>query len=79
MQETLHKHHGNNKSSSDLETASNISDAKEGEKKPERKTPNKSLIKNWPLMSSIIIYCVFSLQDMAYTEVVFTFYSGRQI
>ncbi|KAJ0959823.1 hypothetical protein J5N97_000474 [Dioscorea zingiberensis] len=23
---------------------------------------------NWPLMSSIIVYCVFSLHDMAYTE-----------
>lgn len=29
----------------------------------------KSLIKNWPLMSAIIVYCVFSLQDMAYSEV----------
>ncbi|CAL9133223.1 unnamed protein product [Musa textilis] len=30
---------------------------------------SKSLIKNWPLMSAIIIYCVFSLQDMAYSEI----------
>ncbi|THU70150.1 hypothetical protein C4D60_Mb08t22000 [Musa balbisiana] len=29
----------------------------------------KSLIKNWPLMSAIIVYCVFSLQDMAYSEI----------
>ncbi|GJM88078.1 hypothetical protein PR202_ga04102 [Eleusine coracana subsp. coracana] len=29
----------------------------------------KSLFRNWPLMSSIIIYCVFSFHDMAYTEV----------
>jgi len=29
----------------------------------------KSLFKNWPLMSSIIMYCVFSFHDMAYTEV----------
>uniref|UniRef100_A0A7N0U5N7 Uncharacterized protein n=1 Tax=Kalanchoe fedtschenkoi TaxID=63787 RepID=A0A7N0U5N7_KALFE len=29
----------------------------------------KSLLINWPLMSSIIIYCVFSLHDMAYTEI----------
>ncbi|KAK4285271.1 hypothetical protein QN277_001996 [Acacia crassicarpa] len=27
------------------------------------------LLLNWPLMSSIIIYCVFSLHDIAYTEV----------
>lgn len=32
-------------------------------------TTAKSLIKNWPLMSSIIIYSVFSVHDMAYSEV----------
>lgn len=29
----------------------------------------KSLFRNWPLMSSIIVYCIFSFHDMAYTEV----------
>jgi hypothetical protein len=29
----------------------------------------KSLLRNWPLMSSIILYCVFSFHDMAYTEI----------
>lgn len=29
----------------------------------------KSLIKNWPFMSSLITYCVFSFHDMAYSEV----------
>nr|FAA01135.1 TPA: efflux transporter of phytosiderophore (mugineic acids) [Zea mays] len=29
----------------------------------------KSLYKNWPLMSSIIAYCVFTLHDTAYTEI----------
>lgn len=28
-----------------------------------------SLLKNWPLMSTIIVYCVFSLQEIAYTEI----------
>ncbi|KAK1389785.1 protein ZINC INDUCED FACILITATOR-LIKE 1-like [Heracleum sosnowskyi] len=28
-----------------------------------------SLFTNWPLMSSILVYCVFSLHDMAYTEI----------
>ncbi|GAB2275038.1 Probable peptide/nitrate transporter At3g43790 [Dionaea muscipula] len=28
-----------------------------------------SLLKNWPLMSTIIVYCVFSLQEMAYSEI----------
>lgn len=30
---------------------------------------SESLYKNWPLMSSILVYCVFSLHDMAYQEV----------
>ncbi|EMS51903.1 hypothetical protein CFC21_068820 [Triticum aestivum] len=29
----------------------------------------KSLYKNWPLMSSIIAYCVFTLHDTAYSEI----------
>jgi hypothetical protein len=32
----------------------------------------KSLFKNWPLISSITVYCVFSFHDMAYTEVLFS-------
>ncbi|KMZ71592.1 Major facilitator superfamily antiporter, putative, expressed [Zostera marina] len=28
-----------------------------------------SLLKNWPLISSIIVYCVFTLHDTAYSEV----------
>ncbi|KAF7043292.1 hypothetical protein CFC21_052674 [Triticum aestivum] len=31
--------------------------------------PEKSLYKNWPLMSSIIAYCVFTLHDTAYSEI----------
>lgn len=35
-----------------------------------RKTDSTgSLFMNWPLMSSILVYCVFSLHDMAYTEI----------
>ncbi|XP_048334007.2 protein ZINC INDUCED FACILITATOR 1 isoform X2 [Ziziphus jujuba] len=29
----------------------------------------QNLLRNWPLMSSIITYCVFQLHDMAYTEI----------
>ena len=32
-------------------------------------TSQQSLLKNWPLMSAIIVYCVFQLHDMAYAEV----------
>ncbi|KAL5745588.1 hypothetical protein ACOSP7_026734 [Xanthoceras sorbifolium] len=36
----------------------------------ERKTYQKpNLFKNWPLMSTIIVYCVFSLQEIAYSEI----------
>jgi hypothetical protein len=27
------------------------------------------LFTNWPLMSAITLYCIFSLQDVAYAEV----------
>ncbi|KAG9133142.1 hypothetical protein Leryth_023509 [Lithospermum erythrorhizon] len=30
---------------------------------------DENLFKNWPLMSSILVFCVFSLHDMAYTEI----------
>lgn len=36
----------------------------------------QSLLRNWPLMSSIIVYCVFQLHDMAYAEVISSLYLG---
>lgn len=67
LQETLHKH---NNSVETLETASHVSDANKTKEKTEaEKTSKKSLLKNWPLMSAILVYCIFSLHDMAYTEV----------
>ncbi|KAL8529310.1 hypothetical protein ACS0TY_006655 [Phlomoides rotata] len=47
-----------------LEAATQWSDGKET-----NTTSKKSLVKNWPLMSSIIVYCIFSLHDMAYSEI----------
>ncbi|CAN0839709.1 Protein ZINC INDUCED FACILITATOR-LIKE 1 [Linum grandiflorum] len=65
--ETLHNHKENMKpcdySSSDhaLEIATgSYGGSKEDE---------TSLLRNWPLISSIIVYCIFSLHDMAYNEV----------
>ncbi|XP_047950479.1 protein ZINC INDUCED FACILITATOR-LIKE 1-like isoform X2 [Salvia hispanica] len=49
-----------------LEAATQQSDINKME---EKKTSKKSLFKNWPLMSSIIVYCTFSLHDMAYSEI----------
>ncbi|KAI3725783.1 hypothetical protein L1987_65576 [Smallanthus sonchifolius] len=63
LPETLHFHKKNK-----LESAWDVPDAEE---KTDEKTDSTlmSLFKNWPLMSSIIVYCVFSLHDMAYTEI----------
>lgn len=79
LQETLHKHNDNDQSSDDsydaLEAASNESNTKDITEKDEGResTSKQSLLKNWPLMSSIIVYCVFSLHDMAYSEVLIIF------
>ncbi|CAL9004898.1 unnamed protein product [Prunus brigantina] len=73
LPETLHKHNGNTGLQDDsfeaLETASYGSFANEGKQKTEEQIPKENLFKNWPLMSSIIVYCVYSLHDMAYTEI----------
>ncbi|CAD6268824.1 unnamed protein product [Miscanthus lutarioriparius] len=68
--ETLHKHkvHENeNKIVEALEA--HLIDSNEKVEKLSSLDGKKSLFKNWPLMSSIIMYCVFSIHDMAYTEV----------
>ncbi|XXG52713.1 hypothetical protein AAC387_Pa03g0967 [Persea americana] len=71
LPETLHIHHENKKEISNsyevLEASPNGSDLKNNKEGIE--ASGTSLFKNWPLMSSIILYCTFSLQDMAYTEI----------
>ncbi|PRQ55950.1 putative major facilitator superfamily [Rosa chinensis] len=73
LPETLHNHNENDRLHDDsfeaLETASCGSDSNEIKQKTEEQIPKQSLMKNWPLMSSIIVYCFFSLHDMAYTEI----------
>ncbi|XP_058766676.1 protein ZINC INDUCED FACILITATOR-LIKE 1-like isoform X2 [Vicia villosa] len=64
--ETLHKHNGNNVSADDAEALENGSNKVDKEKTVQK---SESLLLNWPLMSSIIAYCVFSLHDIAYQEV----------
>ncbi|XP_010557810.1 PREDICTED: protein ZINC INDUCED FACILITATOR-LIKE 1-like [Tarenaya hassleriana] len=67
--ETLHNHKFDDASHDDsyeaLEAASHDPDfdGKAG------RDEGSSLLKNWPLISSIIVYCIFSLHDMAYTEI----------
>lgn len=73
LQETLHKHELHKISSDDsiknLESAPFVSNATEYTHEETELNPKGSLFTNWPLMSSIIVYCVFSLHDMAYSEV----------
>ncbi|KAM7263706.1 hypothetical protein ACFE04_001389 [Oxalis oulophora] len=67
LPETLHNHSEDNVSNDDAYEA--LESATKGENEERESPSTKSLLKNWPLMSSIIVYCVFSLQDMAYTEI----------
>ncbi|WVZ54618.1 hypothetical protein U9M48_005387 [Paspalum notatum var. saurae] len=69
MPETLHKHKVSKNGSQDVEAleAHLIGSKEEAEESGSLDT-KKSLFRNWPLMSSIIVYCVFSFHDMAYTE-----------
>ncbi|MBA0745257.1 hypothetical protein Gogos_007837, partial [Gossypium gossypioides] len=73
LPETLHKHAEKANERADLhdisEHSSNDSGQKDNIVELEDKQIHKSnLLKNWPLMSTIIVYCVFSLQEMAYSE-----------
>ncbi|TYH36979.1 hypothetical protein ES332_D12G009400v1, partial [Gossypium tomentosum] len=73
LPETLHKHAEKANERADLhdisEHSSNDSGQKDNIVELEDKQIHKSnLLKNWPLMSTIILYCVFSLQEMAYSE-----------
>eukprot|EP00261_Vitis_vinifera_P038870 XP_019080113.1 PREDICTED: protein ZINC INDUCED FACILITATOR-LIKE 1 isoform X3 [Vitis vinifera] len=74
LQETLHTHNENNKLSKNSYNALEAPcgfNAEEAvnEIEANKPTSKESLIKNWPLMSSIIVFCVFSLHDMAYSEI----------
>ncbi|WJX87325.1 hypothetical protein P8452_69531 [Trifolium repens] len=66
--ETLHNHNGSDADESidDAEAIENGISKVDKEKTVQK---NENLFLNWPLMSSIIAYCVFSLHDIAYQEV----------
>lgn len=75
LPETLHKHNKRNKGQSDLHDVAagttNCLNLSESMTHSERSIPNsqRSLLKNWPLVSAIIVYCVFQLHDIAYLEI----------
>ncbi|KAL6849979.1 hypothetical protein ACP4OV_020606 [Aristida adscensionis] len=64
LPETLHKHNEDTVSVETVEESLADSDAQEN-----GSGGCLSLFTNWPLMSVITIYCLFSLQDVAYAEV----------
>ncbi|XP_045800508.1 protein ZINC INDUCED FACILITATOR-LIKE 1-like [Trifolium pratense] len=64
--ETLHNHNSSDEAIDDAEAIENGSTEVDKEKTIQN---NENLFMNWPLMSSIIAYCVFSLHDIAYQEV----------
>ncbi|GLJ49546.1 hypothetical protein SUGI_1050790 [Cryptomeria japonica] len=74
LPETLHKHplEGEEKGHYDPEIGSK-GESHQANNKEETTKKNqvqkKSLLKSWPVMSSIIVYCVFSLHDIAYSEI----------
>ncbi|KAJ4706808.1 protein ZINC INDUCED FACILITATOR-LIKE 1-like [Melia azedarach] len=74
LPETLHFHKGYDEESDDSYDAQEVnlnkSTLNEKMEIPEERcsASQQSLLKNWPLMSSIIVYCVFQLHDMAYAE-----------
>ncbi|XP_066336646.1 protein ZINC INDUCED FACILITATOR-LIKE 1-like isoform X1 [Miscanthus floridulus] len=70
MPETLHKHKVHENRSQNIEALeAHLIDSKEKVEESGSLDTKKSLFRNWPLMSSIIVYCIFSFHDMAYTEV----------
>ncbi|KAI9115249.1 hypothetical protein K1719_013568 [Acacia pycnantha] len=62
LPETLHKHNDSSESHQDIEASDNGNIGKIVQK-------DENLLLNWPLMSSIIAYCVFALYNIAYQEV----------
>ena len=73
-QETLHFHNDDKVEAIDeLEAQAGDSDLDARKAKESRGESTKNLLKNWQLMSAVILYCIFSLHDTAYLEVMFTF------
>ncbi|PHT37167.1 Protein ZINC INDUCED FACILITATOR 1 [Capsicum baccatum] len=78
LPETLHKHNKIKRDKNNFDESargtpdeSNGSNVSQNMNHSERRAPGsqKSLLKNWPLVSSIIVYCIFQLHDIAYLEI----------
>ncbi|KAJ6853987.1 protein ZINC INDUCED FACILITATOR-LIKE 1-like isoform X2 [Iris pallida] len=73
LPETLHTHHEEKTKDETVEALEASYGSNLGEKYEETEgkvsASKGNLLMNWPLMSSIMVYCIFSLHDMAYTEI----------
>uniref|UniRef100_I1PTW4 Major facilitator superfamily (MFS) profile domain-containing protein n=1 Tax=Oryza glaberrima TaxID=4538 RepID=I1PTW4_ORYGL len=75
-QETLHLHNDGKvggagedaQISEEVEAQVDLSNIESGKAKVSSDTSLKNLLKNWKFVSSVIIYCTFSLHDVAYLE-----------
>uniref|UniRef100_A0A0A9F3S1 Major facilitator superfamily (MFS) profile domain-containing protein n=1 Tax=Arundo donax TaxID=35708 RepID=A0A0A9F3S1_ARUDO len=70
LPETLHKHTADTVIDNSIETVEeSLAGADVQEKGKVGSGGFLQLFTNWPLMSAITVYCIFSLQDVAYAEV----------
>ncbi|XP_039017479.1 probable peptide/nitrate transporter At3g43790 isoform X2 [Hibiscus syriacus] len=74
LPETLHKHAAKGNEAVDPYDIPELSSNESGRKDnvvelEDRQIDKPNLFKNWPLMSTIVVYCIFSLQEMAYSEI----------
>ncbi|CAO2207906.1 unnamed protein product [Urochloa humidicola] len=70
LPETLHFHNDDKAEAIDeLEAQAGDSNLEAVKAKESRGESTKNLLKNWQLMSAVMLYCIFSLHDTAYLEI----------
>lgn len=70
LPETLHNHNTDKKEDQASESlTAKFSDSEEIVEHNITSTTKNTVLKNWPLMSSIILFCIVSFDDMAYSEI----------
>ncbi|CAL4988679.1 unnamed protein product [Urochloa decumbens] len=70
LPETLHSHkYKSTEDQSNESLIQQLADSEDFDEQKNSSSTNKSILKNWPLMSSIILFCIVSFDDMAYTEI----------
>ncbi|XP_057767363.1 protein ZINC INDUCED FACILITATOR-LIKE 1-like isoform X2 [Salvia miltiorrhiza] len=72
LPETIHAHDKENiaeKAAMEDDIYESIQSYKVEVSELRRPVSQKSLLRNWPLMSAIMVYCIFQLHDMAYSEI----------